>query len=1027
MNIEESLHSFSTQYSAMLRRCGISNVKRAEGLCMELAQHSIHISYYAEDIKRAADPDACLLMLVRLCESCEEKGCFSSLLDVIADDGARSRLFCVLGMSSALGNFLCSHPSCVKDFLSTPSTGAKCESGTSDTCHTIACSHESGHFLNLLRADEQEDNPVARLDDEFTYQDAVIALRYMYYRRLISLVSYDLSSSCPRETVIDVMKAMSELVAGALEGALALARSVIEGASDIDFSIIAMGKTGGEELNYISDVDVIYVCGDEHPQYSQDEAVAIATRLAIEIQKIVSGTASEKELWPLDANLRPEGKDGPLVRTLQSHRKYYQKWAHGWEYQALLKARHIAGTASLGKKYEEEMRSFVWQAAERENFVQDVRAMRRRVEEHIDSKEENRHIKLGRGGLRDIEFTVQLLQLVHGREDENLRVRGTIPALRRLSEYGYVSRGDASELEDDYLFLRLLEHRIQLRKLKRSHVMPADEDEQRIIARSLHDENIRDARALFEGFQALRVRVRRLHLDIFYRPMLPLAARVSRDEFTLTSQASQDRLRAIGYHDPVRAFENMRVVTEGVSRAAVISRHLLPVMLMWFAQGPYPDYGLFSFRLLFEKAGTNSWFMRTLRDGGAAAERLCRVLSSSRYLAEELLCVPECIQWLVDTDMLKPLEFDQLQHELSSMVKRRVGAEDIAMAGRFLRRRELVRAGLGQVLGSVKERNTQRVITRAGDIVLEAALQGVLSEMDAQCRFAVIAMGRFGGEEMCYSSDGDVVFVYETAEDGDEVQAEKDALHIASRILKVATRIGEHPPFECDASLRPEGDKGTLVRSFDSYMNYIEKWSSPWERQALVRARFCVGDEKLGRKFIDAIAPYRYPENGLTKDAEKEIRLLKLRMEQERIPRSIDNHRHVKLGRGGLSDVEWTVQMLQMRYAYRHPDLQVTRTLNALEVLVREKLIDEDDAALLRSSWLMASRLRDMNVLSSGKAAKRKADVLAHESSDLAGVAFLMGRDMSARHDVEEEYLRVSRRARRVVERVFYGIDGKSD
>src|SRR5690606_4983305 len=305
------------------------------------------------------------------------------------------------------------------------------------------------------------------------------------------------------------------------------------------------------------------------------------------------------------------------------------------EFQALLKARTVAGDRDLGRAYEDAIAPFVWSAAGRENFVEDSQAMRRRVEDHVPAAEADRQLKLGKGGLRDVEFTVQLLQLVHGRADESIRSRSTLTALGELAAGGYVGREHAARLGVCYRFLRSLEHRIQLFRLRRTHLVPTAEDELRRLARSL-GMRAEGAAGLSERWRATRREVRGLHEEIFYRPLLPAVAQLSPDEVSLAPEAAKARFAAIGYRDPAGAMRHVTALTEGVSRRAAIQRQLLPVMLGWFAEGADPDAGLLAFRTLSETLGTTHWYLKLLRDSGSAAQRLAHLLSNSRYMADAL-------------------------------------------------------------------------------------------------------------------------------------------------------------------------------------------------------------------------------------------------------------------------------------------------------------------------------------------------------------------------------------------------------
>ena len=270
-----------------------------------------------------------------------------------------------------------------------------------------------------------------------------------YHRRLLHLAGRDVTGDA---TVDEVAEELADLADAVLEAALAIARAELPpDSAPVRFAVVAMGKCGARELNYASDIDVIFVAEPHHHDTSDGEptdeaALKTASRLATGLIRACERTTPEGSLFPVDPNLRPEGRQGPLVRSLASHLAYYERWAKTWEFQALLKARPAAGDAELGKRYADAVAPLVWQASRRENFVEDVQAMRRRVVDTLPKNMAGRELKLGPGGLRDIEFAVQLLQLVHGRDDDRVRVPATLPALAALADGGYVGRADADDL-----------------------------------------------------------------------------------------------------------------------------------------------------------------------------------------------------------------------------------------------------------------------------------------------------------------------------------------------------------------------------------------------------------------------------------------------------------------------------------------------------------------------------------------------------------------------------------------------------
>lgn len=958
-----------------------------------------------EALGAAASPDDALVALTRIATSCRAAGedRLTALRTALTSAGGPGEaLVAVLGASTALADHLARHPGDL-DALAEPSPlGDDADAVRSELLAAVGATG---------------DVPVAP-------PGGVDAMRRAYRRRLLRIAAADLVAPEPTAVLPAVGAALADLAAAALEAALALARGEQpDHGSGTRLAVVGMGKCGGRELNYVSDVDVIYVA-EPSPGHEEDEALASATRLAAALARACSAASDEPALWPVDAALRPEGKNGPLVRTVASHVSYYQRWAKTWEFQALLKARVVAGDREVGQAYVAALAPMVWTAVERENFVEDSQAMRRRVEGHVPAAEADRQLKLGVGGLRDVEFTVQLLQLVHGRADETIRSPTTLDALAALAAGGYVGRDHAARLAVCYRLLRVLEHRIQLHRLRRTHLMPTSEPELRRLARSV-GMRTGGAETVVQRWRTVKRDVRHLHEELFYRPLLPATASLSREDVSLAPEAARARLSAIGYRDPAGALRHISALTEGLSRRAAIQRQLLPVLLGWFADGADPDAGLLAFRRLSDELGTTHWYLKLLRDSGVAAHRLARVLSTSRYVADALARSPESVAWLDDDAELAPRDGARLAAEVHALLTRQQDAQDAATLLRALRRREMARTAVAEVLGRSSVVSAAHSLTAAADVVLAGALRIAEYEVrhgpeGALTRNAMIAMGRLGGSELGYGSDADVLFVHEPLPGADAERAQAQALTVATRIRSLLGSVGPEPALEVDAGLRPEGRNGPLVRTLASYEEYYQRWSSPWESQALLRARPVAGDDDLGERFVALVDPVRYPAGGADAATLKEVRRLKARMEAERLPRGVDPSRHLKLGRGGLSDVEWTVQLLQLRHGHAVAGLRTPATVAALDAAEQADLISAADAATLRDAWVLSSRLRDALVLWSGRVGGAAADVLPHDRRALSGLARLLGYAPGSGAELEETYLRTGRRARAVVDRLFY-------
>ena len=613
---------------------------------------------------------------------------------------------------------------------------------------------------------------------------------------------------------------------------------------------------------------------------------------------------AEGTIWPVDAALRPEGKSGPLVRTMAGMRGYYERWAKTWEFQALLKARPVAGDLELGQQFVELVAPLVWGVAGRDGFVGDVQAMRRRVVETIPAREADRQLKLGVGGLRDVEFAVQLLQLVHGRGDESLRVGATLGALAALTKGGYVGRADGEAMHQAYAFLRTLEHRIQLFQLRRTHVVPSDEASLRRLARGMG--YVKDAEAaLDDDWQGWRREVRRLHEKLFYRPLLEAAARMpdqmTGDEAGLSADAAVSRLAALGFVDPKAALRNLEALTSGVTRTASIQKALMPVMLGWFADSPDPDAALFGFRRLSESLGSTPWYLSTLRDEGHVAERLARVLGTSRFATTLIEREPLGVRMLGED--LTPRDVIQLMFEMTASAGRQDDLVEAVRSIRAVRRRELLRLSAGDLFGEIDVADVGAGLSRLTDATLEATLEAVGRAVreqqgldEAPTAIAVVAMGRYGGFELSYGSDADVMFVHEPVPGADPHAASTYAQTVANELRRLLALPMTDPPLEVDADLRPEGKQGPLVRTLDSYAAYYAKWSAVWEFQALLRADAVVGDEGVRQRFTELIDPLRFPAAGITDADVAEVRRVKARVDRERLPRGADPNTHLKLG-----------------------------------------------------------------------------------------------------------------------------------
>jgi [glutamine synthetase] adenylyltransferase / [glutamine synthetase]-adenylyl-L-tyrosine phosphorylase len=823
------------------------------------------------------------------------------------------------------------------------------------------------------------------------FKDGFSALRMEKRRRLAEIAARDLAG----ELSVDLATAaLADLADAVIEVTL---RAVDAPAG---LTIIAMGKLGGRELNYCSDIDVMFVT---------DEALDEATRAAERFMGELTAFAPEGQIYRVDADLRPEGKAGALVRTLDGYAEYYRRWAHAWEHQALIKARWVAGSSEIGEAFIAEAHGLVWPQEVSTERITSIRKMKERVESHAvrvarrKRTQDERDVKLGPGGIRDIEFSIQLLQLVHGVADPSVRCAGSMDALEALTDDGYVAEDDSAGLGVAYRWLRAVEHRVQLWQERQTHHLP---DEPEAIARIAKTLGFRDtpshsATERFESrHRAVLTDVRGRFEKLFYRPMIESLA--DRPGPGLSEEALKERLRVLAFRDVDRSARTLAGLVGGSSRRAKLFRVLTPALLRFLASTPLPDEGLFGFLRLGESLENRVDLLGALRDNPPGLAFLATVLGSGRVTSDLLEHVPEEVTTIATAQVGPPKDRTALVKEATSSLGWRDPERKLDGLRRF-KRRAMLRVALADLAGDIPDQDVGKGLTDVAEACLEAALE------DVNFPFAVIAMGKLGGRELAYSSDIDVMFVHE----GDPHEAER----VAERLMRdIGSVTAEGQVFRMDANLRPEGKAGALARSYEAYVEYYDRWGRPWERLALIKSRVAAGDRSLGDRLVAHLREVTYGRPVAVDDL-AEVRHLKARMERERIPRGTQPRRHFKLGPGGISDIEFAVQLLQFRHGAGRPLLQETETLAAIDGAVRSGLLDADAARRLDEAYRFLARLRNRLFLMHGKA----ADALPSRPEDVEALGRAMGLAGSPRQELEERYLRSTRRARAIAEPLIYG------
>jgi glutamate-ammonia-ligase adenylyltransferase len=779
-------------------------------------------------------------------------------------------------------------------------------------------------------------------------------LRRFRQRAMLRVAARDLGGAALEDVVAEI----SAIAEACLEVAC---RDAADGTR---LAVVGLGKLGGRELNYASDVDVLFV----HEGDDRDRVDAAARRLI----RSLSEPTEEGIALRVDAGLRPGGRAGALSRSLESALAYYERDAAAWERQAMIKARAVAGDPWLGSAFVAGVEPTVYPTDLPPSAIDDVRRTKVRLEEYVRQRgKELTEVKRGRGGIRDVEFAVQLLQIVHGRRDPRLRSPTTLVALAALAEEGYVAEADAEALADAYRFLRTLEHRLQIVRDLQTHELPSSRRARRTIARSM---GLADAGALASAYERWTTLVRGIHERLFYRPLLEAFAGPTVPSPGHDRRATEELLAGLGFADPSRSFAALERLVAPGRRIGKVLAHVFPVMLPSLALAADPDAALVRLERVAEAIADRPDLADLLSDDPRAARRLAAVAGTSRAATDLIVAEPGRVPALLD------------------------GRPDVDVAGAYVgvvaryASRELDARGVGSALADVADRVVAEAVARA----------------EPPLPLAVIGMGKLGARELGFASDLDLLFVYEG-----EGPADLRAAAAAAEAILAGIRASGWEP---DADLRPEGRNGPLARSLAGFLEYWERYGESWELQALLRARAVAGDADLGRRFELNAADLAYPPDGLTVDRVGQIRAMRDRIERERVRPPEAARFHVKLGPGSLADVQFAAEVSLMRFGGSIPEVRARGTLEALERLAAHRLIEDRVARDLGEAFVFLADVK--NALEVDR--RVHADALPADPEEQTVLARRLGYETYPRQSLVDDYLRITRRCRRAMERVFH-------
>ena len=793
---------------------------------------------------------------------------------------------------------------------------------------------------------------------------------------------------------------------------------------DVRMAIIGMGKLGGNELNYSSDVDVVFVHAPAADGGS--DTARAAAQIARQVMAEMSTTTASGLLFPVDADLRPEGPAGALSRTPEAHRNYFAKWAHPWERQAWMKARYVVGDMEIANELLNAAREFVWQPDLDPKEIHYIRDLKTKVEESV-AKSQGRDFKRGPGGIRDIEFSTQLLVLVRGRTDPLVRSPNTLLALEQLKRAGSVDPYDANHLSIAYRYLRTVEHRMQLRDERAMYEIPADEEGRNWLARVLghRDESGKTAVEAFdEQHDRYLSSVRGIQQKLFLRPTL--------EEFVTHSHEAwlnpTEQLETLGFKDPEQAARIVEKQMTGTSAAARTLSQVLPSFLSALAETPDPDIGLIRFDWITDGPHRVNAIVPSLRDSPEAVKRLSMLLGSSKVAAGDLRREPDFVPELAEGDLSRSQE--QLRAGLESAINPvRDDQDPRRNALRRFVRRERLRILSRHLLEIVSTPQAGREIAELAEVASEAALEVLQDVMggDTPPRMCIIGLGSFGGSEMLYTSDLDAIILYAPQDGGGAAsKSAKSPAQIAERIAKfwvgdISQPTAEGYGWEVDLRLRPEG-AGLSVHTVDAYSRYWADRARLWEFQALLKARVVAGDAEMGAEFMESAAGFVYAKRD-PKDTAEQLWQMRQRIFEERAQGKTD----IKRGPGGQLDTAFAVQLLQLIYGCDAPAIRQPNTLAAIDALADEGILETSEAQALSDGFAWCSKLAAKQYLISGST--EHIGVLPEDSENLELLSRVMdGSDMAsssmdassaAESDLETEAKSVKSAALEAINSVF--------
>jgi [glutamine synthetase] adenylyltransferase / [glutamine synthetase]-adenylyl-L-tyrosine phosphorylase len=910
------------------------------------------------------------------------------LLFVCKDPLRRSQLLVLCGSSPFLTSIFYRCPSSLHDLF---------VFGAIDRAKTF---HESVAQLRAL------------VPETAGYQELFPLFRHFKYAEVLRIAARDLNGLASLE---EVMGELADLASASLQIAYEACRRQLvrehgaplmqtpRGEEEADLVILGMGKLGGRELNFSSDIDLIYfyssddgeTAGVPLPDGSQKGRIslhAFFVKLAEMISKVVSKVTEDGFVFRVDMGLRPEGKSGDLALSLRSAEIYYESWGQSWERSAMLKAWPVAGSVDLGEEFLRMIEPFVYRKYLDYTLVEDMMSMKKKIDTSLAlNKGGEDNIKLGRGGIREIEFFIQALQLVFAGKNPALRQRNSLQALEDLKNSHIITEQDCKALSDAYRFLRIVEHRIQVVNERQTHSLPGEDEELALLARRCGYLDAGGLAEFRETLESHRQRVSVIYGGLFLsrdKRKEEVAPEIS---FIFDPNADADLVKDLleerGFEEVETAYQNLLLLRDGPPRSKLAPRsrrlreEIAPYLFLEIVASPDPDLALANLEKFLRAVGARTSFYALLAENREIAKLLIPLFGMSEFLSKIFIQAPELLDAMISRSFPVRKNLSESKAELAALLSQSDDFESSLDMLRRYRHEEFLRIGMHDIYGQLDQSEIAGQLTLLAEACLSAAIDIALRELsrfgvptcldadgrEREARFVVVGMGKLGGWELNYHSDLDIIYVYDQqgTTNGDRRISNREYFAKLGQkiisILSIPTREGY--VYKIDTRLRPSGNAGPLVTSLESFETYHREEAQIWERQALTKARVVYGEGPLRGSIENVISATVYG-SGADEDVRREIHRLRMRMEHE-LARESTGCYNIKTGRGGMVDVEFIVQYLQLKFGRDCPDIRSVATLEALKSIRTASLISEEDFLTLHDGYTflrhLENRLRIIN------------------------------------------------------------------